>query len=465
MKTNKSQEQLIHLYSRAGFGLSPKELTQKNSLSIQTEVEKLIKKATKNTPFSNQKITLEEDGEMEMANKKDRQQLRKKGRQMVAQMNTDWLQSMATTDNPLLERMSLFWHDHFACRITQPLLVANYMTAIRSNALGNFRDLLLAVSKSAAMIRYLNNQQNRKQKPNENFAREVMELFTIGRGNYTENDIKEAARAFTGWSSDLKGEFVFREFWHDKGEKTFMETTGNFGGEDIINIILARKETAFFIVKKVYQYFVNEKINEKRVENLANYFYKNDYDIAKLMQNIFTSSWFYEKENMGTKIKSPIDLLVGVMKMIDIDFKNNKAILFYEKALGQILFNPPNVAGWQGGKAWIDNSTLLTRLNFVSYLFGQVEMSIKVKEEFEANIRNKAMKRFVADVSADKLVREFSRYSKEELLQEMSTRLVAPDISKKTKIIDEYTIKNGTKADYIKSLAMQLMSLPEYQLC
>jgi uncharacterized protein (DUF1800 family) len=465
MKTNQSPEQLIHLYARAGFGLSPKELIQKNSHSIQKEVEKLIKKAKRNTSFPNQKIEFDKFDKKKMVNQNDRQKLRAKKRQMVNQMNTDWIQSMATTDNPLLERMSLFWHSHFACRIKTPLLTANYMAAIRSNALGNFRDLLFGVSKSAAMIRYLNNQQNKKQKPNENFAREVMELFTIGRGNYTENDIKEAAKAFTGWTSNLKGEFILKERWHDESEKNFMGTTGNFGGEDIINIILARKETAVFIVKKIYQYFVNEKINEKRIENLANYFYKNDYDIAKLMQNIFTSSWFYEKANIGTKIKSPIDLLVGVMKIIDIDFKNNKAILFYEKALGQILFNPPNVAGWQGGKAWIDNSTLLTRLNFVSYLFGQVEMSIKVKEELEANMRNKVMKRFVVDVSANKLVREFSRFSEEALFEEMSTRLVAPNISKKAKTIDKYTIKNGTKADYIKSLAMQLMSLPEYQLC
>jgi len=126
---------------------------------------------------------------------------------------------------------------------------------------------------------------------------------------------------------------------------------------------------------------------------------------------------------------------------------------------------PPNVAGWSGGRAWIDNSTLLTRLNFVAFLFNQVEMSIKVKEEFESKNRNKAMKRFAADVSADKLVRAFSRYSKETLLEEMSTRLIAPDISKKVTTIDEYTLKNGTKADYIKSLAMRLMSTPEYQLC
>jgi len=293
MKTNKSQEQLIHLYARAGFGLSPKELTQKSKKSIQQEAEKLIRKAKKNPTLLDNELNFSRD--QSMMSKKDARMRRRIAREKVATINVNWINSMVTSDNPLLERMSLFWHDHFACRMTKPELVTNYMNAIRQNALGNFKDLLLAVSKTPAMIRYLNNRQNRKQKPNENFARELMELFTIGRGNYTEKDIKEAARAFTGWTFDRKGAFIIRKAWHDYGSKTFMDSTGRFGGEDIIDIILARKETAIFIVKKIYKYFVNEQINEKRINNLANYFYKNDYNIAKLMQKIFTSSWFYEQ--------------------------------------------------------------------------------------------------------------------------------------------------------------------------
>ena len=219
-------KKIQHLYWRAGFGLSPSELVQKSKLATQQLAEQLVSKAKKN---SNSKTlntlftTLEERKSM---SKEALKSQRMKLRQMVGDINATWVEEMANTDNPLLERMSLFWHDHFACRITNAMLVPSYMNAIRKNALGDFKSLLMSVSKSAAMIRYLNNQQNRKEKPNENFAREVMELFTIGRGNYSENDIKEAARAFTGWSSNMKGEFVFRKNWHDTGEKTFMGTTG-----------------------------------------------------------------------------------------------------------------------------------------------------------------------------------------------------------------------------------------------
>lgn len=465
MNTNNSKK-LQHLYWRAGFGLTAKELQRKSKNSIQREVEQLIKKGKKNVDMPNVAMPFKSKQEIKSMTKDERKKLRMKSRQAVGDINSNWVKLMAKTNNPLLERMSLFWHDHFACRILNPTLTVNYMNGIRDHALGNFRDLLMSVSKSAAMIRYLNNQQNVKKKPNENFAREVMELFTIGRGNYTENDIKEAARAFTGWSSNFKGEFIFRKFQHDGGKKTFMGVTGNLGGEDIINIILSRKETAVYLTTKIYKYFVNQRINEKRINNLANYFYKNDYDIGKLMQKIFTSSWFYDNENIGSKIKSPIDLLVGIIKTFDVDFKGKKAILFYEKALGQILFNPPNVAGWADGKAWIDNSTLMTRLNFVGVLFGQIEMSMKVKEDFEAQVRNKIVKRFVANVSADKLVRAFTRFEKSEVYNAMNTALIQPTKTTYDKsFIEQYTVNNSNKSDYIKTMAFRLMSTPEYQMC
>jgi len=459
-------KKLQHLYWRAGFGLTPKALQKKANTSIQREVEQLIKKGKKNQDMPNVAMPFKSRSEIKSMSKTQRKQMRMKSRQAMGDINANWVKLMAKTNNPLLERMSLFWHDHFACRILNPVLAVNYMKGIRKHSLGSFRDLLMSVSKSPAMIRYLNNQQNVKKKPNENFARELMELFTIGRGNYTENDVKEAARAFTGWSSNFKSEFVFRKFQHDNGQKTFMETTGDFGGEDIINIILARKETAIYLTRKIYKYFVNENVNEKRLTNLANYFYKNDYDIGKLMQKIFTSSWFYEVENVGTKIKSPVDLLVGIIQTFDVEFKGKKAILFYEKALGQVLFNPPNVAGWNGSKAWIDNSTLMTRLNFVGVLFGQVEMSIKVKEDFEAMVRNKIVKRFVANVSADKLVHAFSRYDKDEVYDAMTLAIIQPSKTRFDKdFIEQFATNDSNKSDYIKTLAFRLMSTPEYQMC
>lgn len=167
---------------------------------------------------------------------------------------------------------------------------------IRVNALGSFKDLLHDVSKSAAILNFLNASQNKKDHPNENFAREVMELFTMGRGNYTETDIKEAARAFTGWSANIKGEFIFRRFQHDDGAKTVLGNTGRFEGEDILDLLLKEKQTATFITQKIYKFFVNETVDKQKVEWLANRFYKNDYHIGKLMDDIFTADWFYDEK-------------------------------------------------------------------------------------------------------------------------------------------------------------------------
>ncbi len=239
----------------------------------------------------------------------------------------------------------------------------------------------MAVSKSPSMLQFLNNQQNRKKKPNENFAREVMELFTMGRGNYTENDVKEAARAFTGWGFNLSGEFEFRKNQHDTDSKTVLGKTGNFDGDDVLNILLEQKQTAKYITKKIYKYFVNEKVDDEKVEWLSNRFYQNGYDIKKLMEDIFTADWFYEEKNIGTKIKSPIELLAGIRRLLPMEMENDQAQLLFQKTLGQILFYPPNVAGWPGGKNWIDSSSLMLRLRIPQILTANDVMDIQPKSD------------------------------------------------------------------------------------
>src|SRR4030095_12734086 len=193
-------------------------------------------------------------------------------RESIKSLNLAWLNEMIHSAAQLREKMSLFWHGHFASRNLNILYQQQLLDAIRRNALGNFGDMLREVSKSAAMINFLNNNQNKKDHPNENFAREVMELFTMGRGNYTEQDVKEAARAFTGWGANIKGEFVFRKGQHDSGAKTILGKTGNFNGEDVLNIILDKPATAYFISYKVYKYFVNENADMEKVEWLGDRF-------------------------------------------------------------------------------------------------------------------------------------------------------------------------------------------------
>ena len=346
---------------------------------------------------------------------------RKQERQLVAKQNIIWINRMADpAHNAFLERMTLFWHGHFACQTKISGLAIAQINTIRQHALGNFRDLVLAIAKDASMIRFLNNQQNRKKTPNENFARELLELFTIGRGNYTEQDIKEAARAFTGWSSNLQGEYVFRQRQHDYGVKTFFGKTGNFDGTDIIDLILERRETANFIAKKVYRYFVNDQPDEAIIKQLGQTFYNSGYDIGHLLRTIFETDWFYHPKNMGTKIKSPVELLAGMMRSLNVKFEQDNALIFVQRALGQILFNPPNVAGWPGGKSWIDNSTLMLRLNLANYLFLSSDVNLRVKDELEAKKRGKAMKKLTAQIDLIPIYNLTAGLSKAAIFEKLS---------------------------------------------
>ncbi len=467
------QKKVQHLFWRAGFGLDFKTLEEVAQTSIPNIVDELLDRGSNPLKIPHHPMVSKLMGErMEMSSMKNkdltklqRNKLRKEGRLIVGQINTDWIYRMASTDeSPLLERMTLFWHGHFACESKLPHHAINQLNVIRQNALGNFKDLVLGIAKDASMIRYLNNQQNRKNSPNENFARELMELFTIGRGNYTEKDIKEAARAFTGWFSNTKGEFRFAKHQHDFSEKTFMGKTGNFDGADIIDIILKQKETATFVAQKVYSYFVNKKINTQHIQEMADVFYNSNYDIRSLMQYVFKADWFYARENIGSKIKSPIEFIAGLLKVLDVSFPDWKTLIFVQRALGQTLFRPPNVAGWEGGKAWIDNATLMFRLNIVAYLFQQSEVNFKEKEELEAAIQNKRRKKLQATVNLESLLSLVQLKSEDEILRFLMNGLLQTETKISKDTINRFTF-HSDKKEFLKTALIRIMSLPEYQMC
>ncbi|WP_462221976.1 DUF1800 domain-containing protein, partial [Ferruginibacter sp.] len=372
----------------------------------------------------------------------------------------------------LREKMSLFWHGHFACRVINSYFQQELLQIIRENALGNFKDLLIAVSKSPSMLQFLNNQQNKKKKPNENFAREVMELFTMGRGNYTENDVKEAARAFTGWGYNLSGEFEFRKNQHDTDSKTLLGKTGNFDGDDVLNLLLEQKQTAKFITKKIYKYFVNEKVDDEKVEWLSSRFYKNDYDIKKLMEDIFTADWFYEEKNIGTKIKSPIELLAGIRRLLPMEMENDQSQLLFQKTLGQILFYPPNVAGWAGGKTWIDSSSLMLRLRIPQILAANDIMDIKPKTDddvqggmMEAGAKKlqDAVKGGTAKTDWELVAKIFEQTPREKLLQKITDTVLQTKAHVSNALLAKY-LNNASRENFTKSAIVNLMSTPEYQL-
>ena len=288
-----------------------------------------------------------------------------------------WANRMLATNRPLEEKLTLFWHGHFATgenktRDYRMMLKQNEM--FRAHAAGNLRELLVGILKDPGMLVYLDNGENIKSHPNENFGRELLELFSMGVGNYSEKDVREAARAFTGWTNNVL-EFKFDAEQHDAGQKTFLGQSGPFNGEDIIDIILKQPVTAEFVSAKLYKFFVRDEVSASVRTGLGQTFRTSGYQVKPLLKQLFLSRDFYSEPATATQIKSPVQLVVSTYKKLGLrevptipDFGRMTA------GLGQALFDPPNVAGWAGGRTWITPSTLLQRGNlFREVLFPNVK--------------------------------------------------------------------------------------------
>lgn len=447
-----------HLHYRAGFGATPEEWSQLQNKRFDAALEQLFADAKTAPPLT--VPTFEDTVQETMEDRK------KAGRLLKQQYELEWLDRMADpTESALLERLSLFWHDHFACRSVFGLFAIQQLNTLREHALGSFRDLCLAVARDPAMIRYLNNQQNKKNSPNENFARELLELFTIGRGHYTEQDIKEAARAFTGWSSSNKVRFRFKALEHDYGEKTFMGKTGRFNGEDIIQIVLDRRECADFLVRKFWSYYVSAPIDEDIVQELSRIYYDSDYNTEILLRSMFGSDWFYEERFRGGQIKSPVVLVVGFRRTLGMRFGQPTAQVRLLRALGQSLFNPPNVAGWPGGRHWIDNATLMLRLNIGAGVLSKRELDLRFRDLPELEIisdpktrRLEAeadLKPLLEMLPGGDLVTDFAFLT--DYLLPGPVRL---DVDQLSGLID-----NTEGEERLRRMLLVLFTLPEFQTC
>jgi len=288
-----------------------------------------------------------------------------------------WANRMIASPRPLEEKLTLFWHGHFATgqnkvRDYRMMLQQNRM--LRANASGTLRDLLVGILKDPGMLVYLDNGENVKSHPNENFGRELLELFSMGVGNYSERDVREAARAFTGWTNDVLT-YKFDTEQHDFGEKTFLGRTGPLNGEDIIDTILAQPVTGEYVAGKLYRYFVRDEISSDVTADLGRSFRASGYQIKPLMRRMLLAKDFYSTPSVATQIKSPVHLVVSTYKKMGLreiptipDFGRMTG------GLGQTLFEPPNVAGWAGGRTWITPATLLQRGNlFRDVMFPDVK--------------------------------------------------------------------------------------------
>ena len=461
-------QKIKHLAYRAGFGCHPLWLNERRHKHIEDVVEEFFMNSHKASPLCEIKDPLKGKKDKKVGDLKlsilfvrSFAQLRK--------LNLVWIDKMAGDPAQLTEKMCYFWHDHFATRVQIAWLMQVQNNTIRKHALGSFRELVHAIAKDPAMLIYLNNQQNKKDAPNENFARELMELFTMGEGNYTEYDIKEAARAFTGWTVNRSGKYEFVEEEHDFGEKTFMGKRGNFKGEDIIEIILEQPETSRFIVGKIYRYFVNDQPNEEIIEILAQDFFKSDFNIRTLMKQIFLSDWFYSEKHVGALVKSPVELIVSLKKILGMEFKHKRILLLGQDALGQILFHPPNVSGWPQGRDWIDSSSLLFRMRMPGIVLGLDTFDINIKPEYESmdppKEKEKVPRFLKAEVDWASLIKRFGKIPEERLVPEMIDNLVqAPKDQIDTDMLIDFA-DHSTKDDLIKSLLIRIMALPEFQMC
>ncbi|RKE77254.1 DUF1800 family protein [Chryseobacterium sp. AG363] len=450
-----------HLLWRAGFGVSINQIDGLKNKNIKTLMNELFKEEsfseiTYDTPdpvsvadYMNSTAPAEKKKEMQRINREQNNEL-----------NLNFLNSIVNSKEQMREKMAFFWHGHFASRVQNPRFNKQLLNTIRKNALGNFKDLLFEVSQSPAMLNFLNNQQNKKDHPNENFAREVMELFTMGRGNYTEKDVREGARAFTGWSYDKEGNFKERKNLHDEGSKTFLGKTGNFDGSDVLHMILEQKTTAQFITTKIYKFFVSEKVDQDIVNTLSTNFYHSGYDIKKLMTEIFSSTWFYDQKNIGNRIKSPVELMAGIMRILPMHIQNPENLIVYQKLLGQMLLYPPNVAGWPNGKSWIDSSTLMLRLQVPQIWSGlrPLEYSPRQDDDIDMGMKsretalNKSFKNPNITIDWDRIEKLFAYKNCEDYLLQ------------NTQSLDMNSVSNFSDKS-IKMTVINLMSTPEYQLC
>jgi hypothetical protein len=356
-----------HLYRRAAFGPSRADLIEAERLGPEGSLDLLLRGRP---GAADMQETLVDVGRVAAARDDAGQQLR-----------GWWLYCMLNSGHPLREKMTLFWHNHFAtsmAKVSDPVLMFRQNCLLRTHALGKFGPLLQEISRDGAMLVWLDSNSNVKGRPNENYAREVMELFSLGVGNYTEQDVKEAARAFTGWHIGEQG-FRFDAAAHDGGSKTVLRQTGAWDGSDVVRIVLRQPAAARFLVRKLYHYLISENAvpPDALLEPLCESFRKSDYDIAALVRTMLASRLFYSDHAFRQRVKGPVEYVLGAVQAVyrrygdgEADYRplSQLVLVTWLNEMGQKLFAPPNVKGWPGGRTWLNTSTVLERNNFAGAL-------------------------------------------------------------------------------------------------
>jgi uncharacterized protein (DUF1800 family) len=476
-----------HLLNRAGFGGTPTEVQKLVSLGPEQAVSSLVDVEKNPDPTTDPTWAHPDPGRAERrrairnATGDQRQQMQKQEQMMLRddmlELRGWWLDRMAKGPRPFQEKMVLFWHGHFATsfeKVRDPYYMWRQNELFRRLATGNWLELLTEVGEDPAMLVWLDQAQSRKEHPNENFAREVMELFALGVGHYTEKDITEAARALTGWSLDQDSQqFKYRPFIHDNGDKTILGKTGNMDGDDFIGQIVAQPQAAVYITAKLWNFFAGEMPSPELSEALADLFRANGNNFKPLMRTILTCEEFYSPSVIRNQVKSPVQWLVGSVRMLECQLPPPLVSTNLLRGLGQDIFAPPNVKGWDGGLAWITTNNLLGRYNQAA-LLAQGDMSIAAalatgpakNPARTRQIQNRMRNMREGGVDVARIFTEEERTDKEKLIAALEKRLIQGNLTDK----QEHTLrqyldaKTTLEESDIRDAIRLVMCTPEYQV-
>jgi uncharacterized protein (DUF1800 family) len=486
-----------HLLWRAGFGGTPRQIQTlvnwgpERSVEYLLEPDKVEFQTVGADEFDRNIIrppSPEEQAEARRARRSQdeealarlraaQQNRERQDRQQMREVQKWWLKRMIETPRPLEEKMTLFWHGHFATSfrtIENSYHMFNQNMLFRTHALGNFGELLFAIIRDPAMLAYLDQNDSRKNRPNENLARELMELFSLGVGNYTEQDIKEGARALTGHTFQ-DDEFVFRKNDHDDNPKQVLGHSGRMTGDDFVRAILAQRACARFMARKLYKYFVadippldatdNDRkldpVASRVIDDLAGDLRSSRYQLRPVLRRMFLSEHFYDARIMGQQIKSPVQLLVGAVRSLNTPTRDLGLLLDALDLMGQKIFEPPSVKGWDGGRSWVNTSTLYVRQNILAFLLtgkkpaGYDAMADEERYDPQPLLEELAR----ADPGADKDIAKVIDY----LLN--FTLGTAPEDARELLKAFAADLSVGISPDLITGMLLLTTAMPEYQLC
>lgn len=464
-----------HLANRAGFGATPETIVNLTGHFLPDIVEQLVDIpetawrvpppgwVNENSPERAERTIRRSVPEEER--QKILQMLRRTARENLVELQGWWLNRMLTTPHPLLEKMTLFWHGHFATsneKVQHPYAMYLQNQTLRQHATGNWKKMLIAISRDPAMLIYLDNAQSNHQQPNENYARELMELFTIGEGHFTEDDVRAAARAFTGWSIESdRMAFRFRSAAHDNGRKRFMGKSGRLDGGDIIDRILKQPEASMFICRKLWSFFAYDNPENDIIAELSRILVRSNYEWKPVLRAMFNCDAFYSARAMRMQIKSPVQWLVGSCRYLGVPMPDPPLASAITRMLGQQLFSPPSVKGWDGGYSWITTASLMDRYNLAGLL-------INGSGRHSQNRLTRGL-RYKSSVEPQKLLNRDAITSNDDAVKELLWRFFHGPLRDKGIVILRTHFNNLSDYrewtdDEVRNLIHLLMSTPHYQL-